>query len=391
MRNDETTVIVDKLYPLVEQKLDKNSKRFKQMIGTFINTRHKELYDVAPYSRIFFNQRDVDNIFISLNLTEKEVKDILKETFFWNIGYKPLCAKEPYVEVLMCCIRYYLLHNDRQSAEITAIFTCFTGKFYASLHCNFWKKFPPKENILEYVVNNMLTDKFDLKTEGTIFGVIKKLCNTYLNKYDGDFKEKELDDDQVGKLIQQLRDRLASFLRNIAHLYYEAAESKCYMNYETDSLDPDDFRLTDSDALKAGRITEAAVQLMTSQKIDMKCVDNCHDSRISSKNMCTILETILTNNDNLPDIKWVTNVIILDFMSNYPGKEIGGADFLAYTMKSKPNTKNEYLLKMKKIVVGWLGQTDVARKCKNVNTINSYYKAILMYIALIISKVALKG
>ena len=78
-------------------------------------------------------------------------------------------------------------------------------------------------------------------------------------------------------------------------------------------------------------------------------------------------------------------------MSNYPGKEVGGADFLSYTMKSKPNTKNEYLLKMKQIVYNWLNRTDVFRKCKSDITMNSYYRSILMYFALMVSKVALKG
>ena len=50
----ETSVIADELYFLVSQKLDKNSRKFKQMIGNFINTRHKELYATAPYDRIFF-------------------------------------------------------------------------------------------------------------------------------------------------------------------------------------------------------------------------------------------------------------------------------------------------------------------------------------------------
>ena len=394
MKNQDSTIIIEELYPLIEQKLDKNSRKFKARIGNFINTRHKELYEVAPYDRIFFNKKDVENIFISIGITENEVISIMKKTFFWDQGYRPKAAQEPYVQVLMCCIRYYLKHNDRLSAEITSIFTCFTGKFYASLHSNFWRTYTPRENqaAMEYVINNMLSDKFDLKTEGTIFGAIKKLCITWLDKYKPIFLQKDLSDDTIGKqLIQQLRDREKSFLKNIANLYYEAIESKAYMNYETDSLDPDDFRITDSDALKAARLTEAAVQLMTSQKIDLKCVDNCHDVRVSSKNIMTILESILGDNNNIPNIKWVVNVLICDFMSKHPGKEVGGADFLSYSMKAKPNTKDEYLLKMKKIVLDWLNNTDVFRKCKSDITMNSYYRAILMYFALMVSKVALKG
>ena len=44
-------------------------------------------------------------------------------------------------------------------------------------------------------------------------------------------------DDTFGKMIQQLRDREKSFLKNISTAYYEAIENKNYLNYETDSLD----------------------------------------------------------------------------------------------------------------------------------------------------------
>ena len=55
----DSYIVIKELYPLVESKLDKNSKKFKAMIGNFINTRHKELYATAPYDRIFFNRKDV--------------------------------------------------------------------------------------------------------------------------------------------------------------------------------------------------------------------------------------------------------------------------------------------------------------------------------------------
>lgn len=390
----ETSIIVQELYPFVVSKLVPNLKKYKANIANFVTSRHNELYETAPYDRIFFNKSDVDNIFKSLNMNENEVKNIIKKAFFYDINYSPSCVKEPYVMVLFCCIRYFVNTGNMQMAELSAIFTCFTGKFYASLHSSFWKTYTPRQNkaVMEYVVNNMLSDKFYLKTEGTIFGSIKKICATYLDKYIDDYKDDSMDDDLFAKrLVQQLRDREKSFLKNIASLYFEAVNNKSYMNYETDSLDQDTFRITDNDSAKAARLTEAAVSLMTSQRIDMNCAANCHDSRVSTKNIVNVLETILGDNNNIPELKWVVNVIICDFMSNYPGKDIGGAEFLSYTMKAKPNTKNQYLIKMKDIVLRWLNNSAVFRKCKSNITMNSYYRSIIMYFALIITKIANNG
>ena len=44
-----------------------------------------------------------------------------------------------------------------------------------------------------------------------------------------------------------------------------------------------------------------------------------------------IIETIFSNNDNLPQIRRVINILICDFMRNNPGKKIGWIDFVVYS------------------------------------------------------------
>ena len=46
----------------------------------------------------------------------------------------------------------------------------FSGKFYPSIHYGFFKKVQPVEYkwVMDYVVNNMLTGKFDLKSKGNV-------------------------------------------------------------------------------------------------------------------------------------------------------------------------------------------------------------------------------
>ena len=52
------------------------------------------------------------------------------------------------------------------------IYLSFSGKFYPSIHYGLFPKFPPSEyrHIMEYVVNNKLNNKYDLKREGSVFG-----------------------------------------------------------------------------------------------------------------------------------------------------------------------------------------------------------------------------
>lgn len=388
---DDSSILIKKLYPLVEEKLQKQDSKFQANIAKFMNDRHELLFDIAPYDRIYFNQQDIDNMYKSLNMTEKEVEEIMRECFFWDKPYNPQCAKEPYVMTLMMCIRYYLKNNKRKQAELTAIYLAFTGKFYASLHGAAFPKVAPSKykTTMDFVINNMLSDKFDLKKEGTVFGAIKSLCITWLNTY-GDKLIGKLTDDEIGKLVQQLRDRERSFIMNIAKLFYEAWQNKNYLNYETDNLSEEEFRLTDNDSATAARLTENTMNYLTSNYVSLEICNKCKDQNVKSTEIKDIFESILADNNNLPEVRRVVNILISDFMRNNPGKKVGSIEFVSYSIKPKPNTKDKYLIELKETVLQWLDENSAQyrkRKSRKATQI-SYYKSILMYLVLVINKIA---
>lgn len=388
-----TNIVVKKLYKLVSDALDKNDRKFRDNIAKFINNRHDLIFDVAPYNNILFNQVDVDNLFKSIGFTEKDVDNIIKECYFYDKPINPGCVKEPYVLVLLMAVRYYMKNNKSKNAELTAIYLAFSGKFYASLWGGvIFPKAPPKKAVMDYVINNLLTDKYDLKREGTVFGAVKSLCITWMNTYEKIILSADSDDEDVKNLIQQLRDRERSFLWNIAKLYYETNASGVYLNYETDNLDPDEFRLTTNDSTMAARITDNTMNYLTSNYVSIDICNKCKDQNVKSDEIRNIIECILGDSKNLPDIKRVVNILICDFMRNYSGTSIGSVEFVAYSLKSKPNTKDKYIIEMKDIVLRWLDENSASyrkRKSRKATQI-SYYRSILTYFVLIINKVARK-
>jgi hypothetical protein len=385
-----TSVIVNKLYPKVEASLDKNANALKKVISNFINKNYDLLYATAPYDRIYFNQNDIDAIFGALKFTEKEAIDILEETFFWELPYNPQCAKEPYVEVLLMSIRYMLKKGRQKDAELVTIYLAFSGKFYSSVHGLMFPLAPPSKYpaVMDYVVNNMLTEKFDLRKYGTVFGAIRSLCITWLNTYASELKGKP-DDERCGKLLQQLRDRERSFMYNIKDLYYEAYHNKLYLNYETDNLESGaEFRITDNDAQKAARYTENAVNYLVSNAVSLQICNKCKDQNIKATEIKDIMEAIVSNNDNLPALRRVINILICDFMRNYSGKPISSVEFISHSIKAKPNTKDKYIIELKETIASWLDENseNYRRRKSRISTQNSYQKAILMYIVLIINQ-----
>lgn len=386
-----THVIIEKVYPMVEKSLNSNLNKYKNAIADFINKNSALLYDVAPYNNIRYTESDVQKLFSAFDFTENDICEVMKDCFYWNIPYRPQAAKEPYVIVLMMCIRYFLLRKKQKEAEISAVYLAFTGKMYASLYGGL--AFPKAEPanyraVMDYVVNNMLSDKFDLRVYGNVFSAVRSLCITWLNTY-GSLLCKNPSDDEIGKkMIQQLRDREKSFLMNIAKLYYTAYENKNYLNYETDNLsDGEEFRISDNDSLKATRYTENTVNYLMNNSVSLQICNKCKDENIKPTEIKDIMEAILGDKNNINDIYRVVNILICDFIKNYPKKTIGSVDFIAHSIKAKPNTKDKYILELYQIITGWLDENSPSyRKRKSrIATAISYRRAILMYFTLAVN------
>ena len=387
----DSTVILDYIYPMVEKSLEKNKNRLINHIGQFMTKNNTIIYDNGIYANLYYTKKDSDELFRALDIDELDVLRYLKQAFFWKVSYRPLAIKEPYVDVLMMCIKYFISHKMDKEAEITCIYLAFTGKFYASIFSAGFPTAPPASHkeVMDYVINNMLTEKHSLKTEKTVFGAIKMLCNTFMETYRGDFTSRDLSDNDIGKrLIQQLRDREKSFISNIAKLYYEAYENKLYLNYETDNLvDGKEFRLTTSDSLKASSMTENTVNYMALNGVSLKICDKCKDQNIKATEIKDIMESILADKGNLNELRRVVNILICDFFRNYPGKDINSVEFISYSLQSKPNTKDKYILELKQIILHWLDEnsSNYRRRKSRTSTAISYYKAILSYIVLTIT------
>lgn len=383
-----TSVIVNNIYPLIDAALKKNTSKYKLNIQNFIEERSKELYEIAPYTRIYFSQKDIDNFFNAIGIKESQVRDELTHTYYWDMRFNPQAAKDPFTVAMMMVIRYFILKDDQKNAEISAIYLAFSGKFYPSIH---YSKFPTVQpieykHIMDYVVNNMLTQKFDLKREGSVFGAIRSICITWLNTYKTKFKNP--DDEDVADLIQQLHGRIKSFMGNIASLYYEAYEKGNYISYDSDSESEDNFRVADTDSLLAERCVENTMKMINNNNIDMKICKMASDSNVKITEVQSIIESIQSDPNNIPIIKELLRIIISEYLVNSKDKDVASLDFITKSISAKPNTKNKNIIRQKEIIETWLDENSPQyRKRKSrAATKSSYYKSVLTYYVLMINK-----
>ena len=378
--------IITKVEPVVIKAYNANKNAIKKVIGDYITSKYEGMYASSPYDRLAFN--DFDNFWKAIKLRESDIEALMSNCYFMSINnFNPRAAKSPFVAVMILCIRTALKVNDQKMAELLAIYLAFSGQFYPSIHSGSWKYLPNKE-VMEYIVNNKLSNKYDLKKIGTVFGTVRNICLTWLNTYKKQLTSSDMDDTEYTILVQQLHDRLKSFIKNIATLYYENKDN--YMNYARDNMDPEDFKLRDTNSTLAEKYTSMAVNYMTTRDVSYKFCGMVADSNVSKDEIKSIMSSIFHNKDNIEDLRMVTNIIITDFMRAYPDEPISGIKFLTYSMATKPNTKDKDLIKVRETIVKWLNENsvDYVRRKSRQPTATSYYKSVLKMLCLCINAAA---
>ena len=383
--NKNTRAIASLLYPKVSKAIESHPNGFKQVFAKFMTDRNKQLFATGPLDRIAYGTQDGDMLFNALHMDRREVKEAISETFYWNIAaFNPRYAKDEITILILCIIRYYLQKKDMKNAEMAAVYMGFSGKYYPSIHYMAFPKAEPSkyEHVMEYVVNN-LSSKFDLKREGNILGTIRSIANTWMKAYPKEFKE--FDDEDITYLVQQLHNRIKSFMKNIASLYYKAYENKSYITFDGEKLTDDDFQLADSDSLKAERVIENAMSRINSMTVDYRFCKMAADTAVKTEEVKSIIESILNDQKNIIDVKELVRLLVYTYFRESKTKDVTDIKFITYSIAAKPNTKDKHILRIKEIVESWLELSPRYQKRKaRLATKNSYFRTVLMYFTLII-------
>ena len=382
----KTSVVRTEIYPLIEKQMANNWPKIKKEIGKYKTDNHEYLYAQAPYYRIPFTQKEYDAFYKALGLSEKQLEGYMKKTFFYGQNINPRCAKNPFTAAMICIIRYHLKKKNERDAKLSSVYLAFSGQFYPSAHSLFFK-YLPNQNIMDYVVNNKISDKYQLRKAGTVFGAMELLCDTWISTYQKDILGEFDDDDYARTIVQQLHDRVKASIKNIALLYYDAHDKDEYMNYSADSVEEDNYHLTNANSVRADKYTEQAINYMTTKEVNYKHCGMVIDQNIKKDEIKNIMSSIYHNNDNIADLRKVVNILIADFMNQYPEEPISGVKFINYSMAIKPNTKDEDRIFVRETIIKWLNDNsiDYVRRKSRQATAVSYYKAVLKMIVLSIN------
>lgn len=382
----EDQIIVENIYPLVDETMGRKSTALKSCIERFIHRRQDSLYDYAPVDRIYFRKADVDDFFNSITVKEKEVTSFLPQLYYWKAEELQACKDEFTLTCLMA-LRWLLKNksNDSKLIELTAMYFAFSGKIYASCHYNLWRNYTPKREVMDYVINYMLTNKFDIVKTKSVWGAMRNLTMTWLERYKDELAD-DITDERIVYIIHQLHNRVLAFLKNIANAYYDAYENKKYINAESDNYSQDNYRIANNNSTIIASITEKTMIYFANTQINISICYSVSGSGVDPYDVKSIFETILSDNKRLDDLRFVINILLTDFCRNNPdAKDITGPKFIAHSISMKPNSKDQNVLELKNIILNWLNTSDRYKHIKTQATKNNYYKAILSYIAITVN------
>lgn len=385
-----TDAYLKKLYPKVESVLKTPSgrKAYKKCVSEFIQQRSANLYDTLPCARILFGEQDAQELFKAMGIQKSEVTEIILQTYYGNEpNFSPKAAKDEFTILMICIIRYFMMNHMPNETELATIHLSFSGKFYPSLHYRSWNTVVPARHIMEYVVNNTLSIKYDIVSEGSVLGAIRKIGNTWSSTYRSRFQK--FQDEDVVYIIQQLYSRIGSFMKNIATAYYDAWEQRddLYIAYASDSLEEDNYHLADSDSLRVNKIVETTINYLTANGTDFALCRACSDVNITTKELKSIMDSLLSDPESTVKIKELIMLMVVSYMiygNPKNKKNIIDPKFVTYTIAPKPNAKQQELIRMQELVTELLSENSPAyiRRKSRIATKNSFEKALKMYFAL---------
>lgn len=384
----DTKAILDIAYPEVEKKLKINLSKYKTYISKFINSRYNALYSNMPSQQIYFSQTDIDDFFKATGIDINIIKKAINNTYYAEIGnFNPRYAKDECTVALLCIIRYLKLSNKRKELDLSLINMAFSGKYYPSIWYGSFPVSAPNEHVMEYVITHVLTNKYDIVKSGNVIGAVRSVANTWCNSYNTKFKE--FHDDDCTYLIQQLHNRLRSFMSNIAEKYYEYNKDKdLYITYDSDDVGEDDYHLADSDSFKMNRNVENTMTMINSHGVDLRLCKIASNDLVKMDEIKSIIEILITDNKNISLIKEYVTLMIVTYFQESRTKDVRDLSFVSYSIKTKPNTKNKYITRQKELINQILinNSEHFARRRNRAATESAYYRSINTYFALLIQQ-----
>ena len=114
----------------------------------------------------------------------------------------------------------------------------------------------------------------------------------------------------------------------------------------------------------------------------------CADSNIKTEEIKSIIESVVKNTDNIDLVKELVMLITTIYFENSKTKDVRDIEFISFTIKAKPNSKDKNVIRQGEIIEKMLTENSLSynRRKSRLATKLSYNRAVLTYFTLLINQ-----
>lgn len=276
------TTIYDSMIPTIREKVKQPSTfaRFVKLFKEFATKNDSKLNTNIMGKQIVLNARLEDDVIETFGFERKEIKElIISSPYFKKFGKElaltdQLCLAIP---LILAALEYRRI-NKKEESELCYLFAFF--KPYASRESVFFK-YGVNEHQMLYTIENDLTDRYDLKTNKTIFLCIKKKSENSYNNYIPLYKsDQKMTDSELHVIYNSgIASRMNQFIGKVVELYkknngksldFESAAAAVF-DKDEDSMDYEDADIQSDIAVK-NIVVNKTINKVTKDPVDKKLI-----------------------------------------------------------------------------------------------------------------------
>lgn len=386
----KTHIMLEYLYPFVDKVLSTpmGDKRFKQMVGNYIDRNNEKLHTSGPVYMIPFTDKDKNDFFHLFDITGPEITKIVDKVLktLKSKSEFRLLRGNPIFWLFYLCIRFYTLHNDKKGLNTSL--AIYALSVYPSIFSLFFK-YGANEGVMQYTIDN-LTEKYIIKQAGHIFGALLISINhsyEFLRPY-----MKDASDTEIIRFIQRIRNDQKSMIKKICDQYMKN-HAKGLRVASSKSSNSAEVIIDDEYSNKTSNVENV------SQKVYLRIFTDGVDltyasiaakiAKVSVSDCRFYLNKIIVDKYTENIQKFIQSILFLYlYDENKEPEDINSKHFLLWSEElfRKTNSNNANIKRIKDTLDYWAEETGVHERFRRIASRVNYKKAIFFYFILIIQK-----
>ena len=359
------------------------TKDLTKKIAGFVDKNSDILLTLDMSRRYSFADDDRAVIYNACGFTEPQIEVSIRQSKVIYDGNK--IQSNPFYISCLLLMGHFMNRKDRDS--VIMVGTYMSLQMYTSQHKGFFK-FNANKQIMDYTLEH-LDNTFLIRDFPSIFAFIQDNTRTAVETYKD--RIARCDDADITWVIDSIWTRLKGKLTKIANQFYKNHKSGNYLNNDSDSYDPDNFREIDNVSFGVDRLVNKVYIKLINRQYDKRFIKySISKADVSTDKITKLIEDIIDQDGETKELYRLIEAIIQFYLiqSGKPIQYVAKGDFIAF-MKTAygSNTDVAQMATIKETIDKWLADNMYKYgKARYGKTIQSTYRrAIYMFFVFVIN------